>query len=133
MPGKQILFGISIFLLLISLFGIPTAVISNPWFTRMTPVTFVDYFFLVTTSGLLALYVALPTPTKHATATAGGISNAFAVSCPLCNKLFVALLGASAVIHYIEPLRVWFGAVGVMLAGVAAWTKVKRCKTCKGE
>lgn len=131
MITKTVLLGVGTFLLLLAIFGIPTAVIPNPWFGRMTPVTIVDYFFLITTSGLLALYVALPTPSKHTTATAGGIANFFAVSCPLCNKLFVLLLGASAVMHYIEPLRVWFGALGVMLAGVAVWTKIKGCKTCK--
>ncbi len=133
MTPKNILHGIGIFLLLIGLFGIPTAIISTPWFSRMTPVTFVDYFFLIVTSGLLAVYLALPAPAKHTTATAGGVANFFAVSCPLCNKLLVFLLGASAVVQYIEPLRLWFGALGIMLAGIAVWGKINRCRTCKGK
>jgi len=125
------------------LFGIPTALIPTPWFTRMISARSSDYVFLLLNSALIGAYVGVHAYEKHekskkgdVMATTGGIANIFAVGCPICNKVLVALLGASAVMAYIEPIRVWLGIFSAGLVGVALWFKVKNvkaCVTCKRE
>jgi len=54
---KAGLFGIISSILLFFILGIPTAVIPNNFFARMTPVYFFDYFFLILNSLLLGAYI----------------------------------------------------------------------------
>lgn len=105
--------------------GIPTAVIPNPWFVRMTPAGTSNYFFWVASSlltgALLATY-ALPRSARDriAAATAGsGYLGLLAVGCPVCNKLVVALLGVSGAFNYFAPIQPLLGAVGLLLAATA--------------
>ncbi len=119
------------------LFGIPTALIPTQWFVRMIPAQTMDYVFLLLNSALIGTYVGLHTYERHernkrgdALATTGGIMNIFAVGCPICNKLLVTLLGASAVMAYFEPLRVWLGLASASVVGVAIWFKIKNVRTC---
>lgn len=106
--------GILLFLGFLVLFGIPTALVPSPWFARMTSPTTADYLFLTINSALLALYIVRRYQ-HHGTATAGTCSNIFAISCPLCNKLLIALIGASAVLTYVEPMRIWLGIASTLL------------------
>lgn len=83
------------------LIGVPTAVIPNPCFVRMTPAATSNYFFWVASSvltgALLATY-ALPRSARDriaATSAGSGYLGLLAVGCPVCNKLVVALLAVS--------------------------------------
>jgi len=104
------------------LVGIPTAVIPNPLFTRMTPTRPLDFLFLGVTALLLGLlgptYVAgtdAGGPSCENKVTSGGILSVLAVGCPICNKLVVLALGVSGALTYFAPVQPLIGLVSVAL------------------
>lgn len=107
--------------------GIPTDVLPNPWFTRMTPVRPLDVALLPLTSisvGALLATLALPRAqgargNAVATGAGGGVMSAFAVGCPVCNKLVVLALGFSGALTYFEPIQPMLGIGAVVIALVA--------------
>ena len=111
--------------------AIPTAVIANPFFTRMTPVEPEQYVFWILTSlisgALLATYVA-PSFRRGVAgrATGAGLLGVFAVGCPICNKLVVGLLGTSGALSYFAPVQPVIGVGAVALAGWALWVRLRR-------
>lgn len=108
--------------------GIPTVLIGNPWYIRMTPVRAQDYAFWAMSAlmlGLLAGTYALDRPTgpdMPATAT-GGLLTYFAVGCPICNKLVVLVLGVSGALAFFAPLQLFIGIASVLLL---IWTLALR-------
>jgi hypothetical protein len=111
------------------LMGIPTDVVPNPWFTRMTPVRPQDFVLLVLTSVTLGLLAA--TYVRHnnlggATrgAVGGGLTG-FAIGCPICNKAVVALIGTSGALNWFGPIQPFIGATGL---GLAIWALVLRLR-----
>lgn len=103
--------------------AIPTAILDNPFFTRMTPVEPEQYAFWIITSllsgALLATYI-LP-ELRHGIAATGagaGLLGVFAVGCPICNKLVVALVGVSGALNYFAPIQPLIGLAAVALT---AW------------
>jgi predicted membrane protein len=111
--------------------GIPTDVVPNPWFVRMTPPGFSNYFFWVTSSvlvGALAATYVLPRLGKETvvyTGAGSGILGSLAVGCPICNKLVVALLGVSGALNYFAPIQPVLGAAGLALASVALAVRLR--------
>ena len=111
--------------------GIPTDIVPNPWFVRMTPAGTSNYFFWVASSlvtGLLLATYALPRATRDriAAASAGsGFLGLLAVGCPVCNKLVVALLDVSGAFNYFAPIQPLLGAIGVALAVVALMIRLR--------
>jgi hypothetical protein len=105
--------------------GIPTDVVPNPLFTRMTPADASNYFFWVTTSvvtgALLGTYALAwaGDPRASRAGLGGGILGYLAVGCPICNKLVVALLGVSGALTYFAPIQPVLGAAGLGLATLA--------------
>ena len=120
------------------LIGIPTDVVPNPWFGREIGVRAVDIVVLVALSGLTGALAA--TYTVAGTSGAGapragmgsGILGWFAVGCPVCNKLVVAVLGASGAAGSFASLQPLLGAVAVGLAAVALTVRLRviRRGTC---
>lgn len=109
-------------LLVGALVGIPTDVLPNPWFTRMTPVRTLDLILWPITSvvlGALLATFALPSRTASARplsqSTGGGLLSAFAIGCPVCNKLIVAIIGTSGALTYFEPVQPVLGVAAVAL------------------
>ena len=105
------------------LIGIPTDVIPNPWFTRMTPVRTLDLaFFPITsllTGALLATYViptTCPTRRTGSSAIAGGTLGWLAIGCPICNKLVVGAIGITGALNVFAPLQPLLGGLGVLIA-----------------
>ena len=118
--------------------AIPTAIVSNSWFTRMTPVEPEQYVFWVATSSLtgalLATYLEPGLRRGLAGQSAGaGLLGVFAVGCPICNKLVVALLGTSGALTYFAPVQPLLGAGAVALAGYGLWLRLRalRAGTCE--
>ena len=110
--------------------AIPTAIVSNPYFTRMTPVEPEQYAFWVAisllTGALLATYLLPGLRRGLAGQSAGaGLLGVFAVGCPICNKLVVALLGTSGALTYFAPIQPLLGAAAVGLAGYALWLRLR--------
>ena len=112
------------------LIGIPTDVVPNPWFTRMTPVRPLDVVFLVATAllsgAVLGSYVRSDVERGAGAAMGGGLLAIFAVGCPICNKLVVALLGLSGATSIFAPLQPLIGAAALVLAGTALVVRLRR-------
>lgn len=103
--------------------AIPTDIIDNPWFTRMTPVYADQYFYWIATSilagALIATYFAGAGKGRAAGGIGGGVLGYLAIGCPICNKLIVGLLGVSGAMTYFAPIQPFLGAAGLLLVGVA--------------
>ena len=111
--AKAALYAVAILLIL----GIPTALIPNPVFHRMTPSNALDYFFLLTTSLLAGAYLAIPAKTcpHDVKAAGGGVLGLLAFACPICDKLLVLLLGATFLMAYFDPIRPLLGVISIVL------------------
>lgn len=110
--------------------GIPTDVIPNDLFGRMTPVRAQDYVFLAVTAllaGVLAASYALPQTNacsiQQGRTTVGGFLSFLAIGCPTCNKLVVLALGTSGALNVFEPLQPILALVSFALLGVAIWVR----------
>lgn len=123
--------------------GVPSAVIPNPFFVRMTPtepVNLVVWLVSAPLAGLLiATYVARAGTVQdpHADAgagkvTVGGIGAFLAIGCPICNKIIVAVLGVSGALNVFAPLQPLIGALSIaLLAGTLAWRLRARARGCE--
>lgn len=108
--------------------GVPTDVVANPWFSRMTPVVPLDYVFLVATSAMTGAVIAsasygnwIRRRGAGQTGAVGGVLGWLAIGCPICNKLVVALLGVSGALRFFGPAQPLIGAAAVVL-GITALT-----------
>lgn len=128
--------------------GIPTDVLPNPWFTRMTPVRPLDLIIWPLSSLLIGLLLAtyvtprparsgwralLPfsreAPRPGGSSIAGGITTVFAIGCPICNKLVVLVLGLSGALTYFAPIQPLLGALAVL---VPLWALRQRIRALTG-
>lgn len=117
--------------------AIPTALITNPLYTRMTAVTWWSWPVWVTTAGLtglvLATYVRTPggaTRTAGATAS-GGLLSVLAVGCPVCNKIVVAVVGVSGALRMWAPLQPLLALASIGLLGWALRTRLLGERACR--
>lgn len=104
--------------------AVPTAILPTPFFTRMTPVRAQDLVFLALSmlllAGIGATYgVPHASATCHKRTLGGGILGAFAIGCPVCNKIVVALLGVSGALTYWAPLQPIVGLGAIVVLGWA--------------
>ena len=128
------------------LLGVPTAVIPNPFFIRMTPTETFNVAVWLASAPLIGLLVATYVrPPRHAIshrddetgagrATLGGVAAYLAIGCPICNKVVVATLGVSGALSIFAPLQPLIGAGSVaLLATTLAWrlrSRARRCQRC---
>ncbi len=110
--------------------AIPTAIIENSWFTRMTPVYFDQYVFWIGTSILSGMLLAtyfggLKTASAAGGGVGGGLLGYLAIGCPVCNKLIVALLGVSGAMDYFAPAQPFLGALGMLVLAVALGHRIR--------
>jgi len=123
---RAALYAVSAAVAALLIVGIPTDVVPNHWFTRMTPVRPQDYAFLGLTalfSGLIGASYAFPNscPVDQGKLTAGGLLSFLAIGCPICNKLIVLLLGVGGALTYFAPIQPVLGGLSIAMLGVAAW------------
>ena len=100
------------------LIAIPTRLVPNSWFARMTPTRPADYLFWVLASLLLGLVMALRRTAKSRADVAtmsGGIGTVLAVGCPVCNKVVVALLGVSGALTVFAPIQPVLGTASLVV------------------
>ena len=107
--------------------AVPTRLVANPWFSRMTPTRSRDYVFLVVSSVLLGATLAVG---RHRTVSgarplAGGVATYLAVGCPVCNKVVVMLLGTGGAMTWFAPLQPVIAAVGVLVLATALRSGVR--------
>lgn len=132
---KSVLLGIGIAAVSYVIFGIVTAIISNKFFTRMTPFGLWEQISLIVTSMLLGAYFGLAYYGKasgkdkicNTTATAGGVFGFLTFGCSICNKILVFFLGIAGVFTYFEPIRPFLGIVSILFIGYAIY--IKPCYT----
>ena len=112
--------------------GLATAIIANPWFERMTPVTVWNLVFWIGPGLLVGLlggsYVVPLTGQVCAVGerTAfGGVLSFLAAGCPLCNKAVVLVLGTSGALAYFEPLQPVLGLASVALLSYGVWLRLR--------
>lgn len=102
--------------------AIPTVLVRNPMFTRMTPTRWWDYVFLAISAPLIGLTMAFRRHIEtrdcpiERRSLAGAALVFLAVGCPVCNKLVVALLGVGGALAYFAPAQPVLGALSVLLA-----------------
>lgn len=126
--------------------GVPTAVVPNPFFVRMTPTGPWDVGIWLTSAPLigltLATFVAKPqrvTVDPHgarggAPTSIAGIGAFLAIGCPICNKVVVGLLGISGATTIFGPLQPVIGLTSVALLGVTLIYRLRQrafgCPMC---
>ena len=105
-----------------ALVGVPTSLIENPLFTRMTAPTWWNYVVaaLVAVMGGLCMAIRTHPAARECRverrAAAGGGLAYVAVGCPLCNKAVVLALGSSGTLTYFAPAQVLLGASAVTVS-----------------
>ena len=109
--------------------GVPTDLIDTSLFTRMTPVRAWEYPVLVLTAALTGGWFALQALTRarggsHVAGTS--LLSAFAVGCPVCNKIVVGLIGASGALSIWAPVQPYLGGVAVALLALAVIVQWRR-------
>jgi hypothetical protein len=114
-----------------AILGVPTDVIPNPWFSRQLPVHPYDVIVLVAlsliTGALLATYTVnddAAVATKRV-GIGSGLLGWFAISCPVCNKVVIALLGTSGATSIVAPAQPALGAAAVALAAAALAVRLR--------
>ena len=121
--------------------GIPTAVIANPWFIRMTPTEASNFAVWLASApliGLLAATYLAPVrdvhPVTERTPTRAGLASVgafLAIGCPICNKVVVALLGVSGALTVFAPIQPAIGASSIaLLGGSLLWRLRDRALGC---
>jgi hypothetical protein len=117
--------------------GVPSALLDNPFFVRMTPVPWWSYAAWAVTSvlsGVLAAtYVHAPSSAPRAPGRAGVVANigsVLAVGCPVCNKLIVAALGVSGALGVWAPMQPVLAAASLAVLGWALWRRLSTLRSC---
>jgi len=119
--------------------GLPTRLIPNNFFTRMTPTSPRDYVIWGITAALfgptLALSTLYPATSLRETwrqigsgdlrAMAGAVLGFFSVGCPVCNKLVVLALGVSGAMSIFDPLRPFLGAAAILTLGLTLFLRLR--------
>lgn len=116
--------------------GIPTDVIANPWFGREIPVRWWEYPVLVATAALTAAWFGIQgaastdantkTDKQQRAPAAGVLLAVFAVGCPVCNKLVVAVLGISGALGFWAPIQPILALVSLALLTAAVIYRWRR-------
>ena len=100
--------------------GTVAALWENPFFIRMTPTSGYEIGLLALQALLLGGYTVIPVQAcATKLAGAGGIANFVGIACPICNKLLLIVFGANALLTYLEPMRIYLAAGGVLITGLA--------------
>ncbi len=119
------------------LIGIPTVLIPNGLFSRMTPTSLLDYIILLLSVVLIGPVLALATVYPPSSLPKGknrsGTGRAmlatllsfFSVGCPICNKIIVFLLGMGGAMTFFNPLRPFLGVASLVLLGVTLFLRVR--------
>ncbi len=119
--------------------GVPTGIVQTSLYTRMTPVTWWDYPVWALSAVLVGLtaatYVrsggAQPAGRDRSRRTLGAaLLSTFAVGCPICNKLVVALIGVSGALSYWAPLQPILGVLSIAVLGAGLAVRLRGAVAC---
>ena len=113
--------------------AIPTTLIANRWFSRMTPTRTLDYVFWVIASALLGLTIALRMSSRSSarpTDAFGGLGTFLAIGCPVCNRVVVGLLGVSGALNVFAPLQPLLGIASIVVIAFGVRAAMRGAKSC---
>jgi hypothetical protein len=117
--------------------GVPTGIVETPWYTRMTPVLWWNYPVWLISSllagALVATYVrsATEVPSTQGGKTIGAsLLSAFAVGCPICNKLVVLALGANGALTWFAPAQPLLAVASLALLVYALRARLRTLREC---
>ncbi len=122
-------------ILFAAVIAVPTRLVPNGWFRRMTPTRPQDYAFLAVASILAGLVIGL----HHLAArgpqrafVAGGLGTFLAVGCPVCNKVVVALIGVAGATGVFAPLQpvIGLGSIALLAWAVHRTARAATSTTC---
>lgn len=116
--------------------ALPTALVPNTWFTRMTPPIWWNWPVWVVSAVLvgllLATYVGSPGSARgNGAGAGGGLLTVLAVGCPVCNKVVVAALGVAGALQWWAPLQPILGVLSVGLLGWALHVRLRAERACR--
>ncbi|MGW4102239.1 hypothetical protein [Streptomyces sp. NPDC004976] len=124
--------------------GVPTGVVPTPFYTRMTPVLWWNYPVWLVSSVLEGLLVATyvrigpadvpaagpPERPRTVRALGAGLLSAFAVGCPICNKLVVLAIGVSGALTFFAPVQPVLAVASVALLVHALVRRLRTANAC---
>jgi hypothetical protein len=120
--------------------GVPTGIVETSFYTRMTPVTWWNYPVWALTALLVGLTAATyirddssggtRAPDRSRRTLGATLLSTFAVGCPICNKLVVALVGVSGAMNYWAPLQPVLGVLSVVLIAGALSVRFRGAAAC---
>ena len=115
--------------------GLPTDIVSNPFYVRMTPVPWWAYPVWATTGVLAGLVGATyvrraPLDSTSAATAGGGLMSFFAIGCPVCNKLVVALMGAGGALGFFAAAQAYLALGGLALLSTSLVVRLRQSARC---
>lgn len=122
--------------------GVPTGIVKTSFYTRMTAVTWWDYPVWAASSVLIGLTAATyvragrrgdeqtRVPDRSVRTVGAAVLSTFAVGCPICNKLVVALIGVSGALSYWAPLQPLLGLLSIGLLGAGLLVRLRGVAAC---
>ena len=120
--------------------GVPTGIIQTSFYTRMTPVLWWNYPVWALSAVLVGLtaatYVRISAgegaqlPDRSRRTLGATLLSAFAVGCPICNKLVVGLIGVSGALNYWAPLQPLLGLLSVAVLGAGLVVRLRGALVC---
>lgn len=118
------------------LMGVPTDIVPSPFYRRMTPILWWDYPVWAVSAALTGLVLAtfvrrVPVGASGGGVLGGGILSFFAVGCPICNKLIVALVGVSGALTFFAPVQPYLALAGLMLLAVTLVLRLRATARCR--
>lgn len=119
--------------------GVPTGIIPTRFYTRMTPVTWWDYPVWAVSALLIGLvaatYVRAPgprvvMPDRSGRTFGATLLSTFAVGCPICNQVVVALIGVSGALSYWAPFQPVLGISSITLLVTGLYVRLRGSLSC---
>ncbi|MFC4467791.1 hypothetical protein ACFPH6_25235 [Streptomyces xiangluensis] len=144
-PARRWLVAAAVTVIAALVIGVPTGVVPTPFYTRMTPVLWWNYPVWLVSSVLEGLLVATYVRTgpaeapeaalperrpRTARALGAGLLSAFAVGCPICNKLVVLAIGVSGALSYFAPLQPVLAAASLTLLVHVLVRRLRTANVC---
>ena len=120
--------------------GVPAGIIETSIYTRMTPVRWWDYPIWAASAILFGLTAATyvrvrgradeGTPDHAGRAIGATVLTTFAVGCPICNKVVVALIGVGGALNYWAPLQPVLGVLSIALLTTCLGVRLRGASAC---
>ena len=125
-------------LLAILILGIPTAVIRNHFYFRMTPAFWFDYLFLVVNGTLIGLYFAITYTSTQPEACKiekkslfASVLALFGIACPICNQILLLIFSTSFLLSFLGPIRPFISLTSALSLIWLVYKKLKIIRQSK--